>query len=50
MVLKKASKLDKQLEEDLEFARRTEAAWKEIDEGKCTRYTKEEFLKQLKRC
>jgi AbrB family looped-hinge helix DNA binding protein len=28
LVLKKASELDKQLREDLKFARRTEEAWK----------------------
>ena len=33
IVLKKASKMDEQLEEDLEFARRTEEAWKRIKTG-----------------
>ena len=35
------------LEEDLEFAKRTEEAWKEIDRGEYTSYSKEEFLKKL---
>ena len=36
------------LKEDLEFARRTEEAWKEIDEGKYEEYSAEEFLKKMK--
>lgn len=37
------------LEEDLEFARRTEEAWQEIDEGKCTKHNSpEEFFESLK--
>ncbi len=47
LILKKASELDKKLKEDLEFARRTEAAWKQIEEGKCKRMSAEEFLKEL---
>ncbi len=35
--------------EDLEFARRTEEAWEEIDQGKYTTYNSpEEFLSTLK--
>jgi hypothetical protein len=37
-----------EMKEDLEFARRTEEAWKEIDEGKFTEYSTEEYLKRLK--
>jgi len=48
IILKKASNMDKQLKEDLEFARRTEKAWKEIDEGRYTSYTEEEFFKKLR--
>ena len=36
------------MREDLEFAKRTEEAWKEIERGKYTIYSKEEFLKELK--
>lgn len=36
------------LEEDLEFARRTEEAWQEIDEGKCRKMSKEDFLNEIK--
>ncbi|OIO80377.1 hypothetical protein AUJ84_03670 [Candidatus Pacearchaeota archaeon CG1_02_32_132] len=33
--------------EDLEFARRTEEAWREIDVGKGITMSKEKFLKEL---
>ena len=49
MIMKKASKLDKQLKEDLEFVRRTEEAWKQIDKGKYKEYSSQEFLKKLKK-
>ncbi len=48
IILKKADKFDKNLEEDLEFARRTEEAWKEIEEGKYTSMKVEDFLKAIK--
>lgn len=47
IILKKASSLDKQFAEDLEFARRTEEAYKEVEEGRYKTYSKEEFLKKL---
>lgn len=48
IILKKADNFDKNLEEDLEFARRTEKAWQQIKKGKYKKYTKEEFLKRLR--
>ena len=36
------------LEEDLNFARGTEEAWQEIDEGECGEYSTEEFFENLK--
>lgn len=48
IILKKASLLDKQLAEDLEFARKTEEAWKEIEEGKGIRTSVKDFLKEMK--
>jgi len=48
IILKKAEVLTEQMKEDLEFARRTEEAWKEIDEGKFTEYSTEEFFERLK--
>ena len=49
LILKKMEDFNKNLEEDLEFARRTEEAWKEIDKGNFSSYSGEEFLKKLKR-
>ena len=40
---------NKKLNEDLEFARRTEAAWKQYDKGKFKRASSERFLNELKR-
>ncbi len=48
IVLKKMESLAENIKEDLEFAKRTEEAWKEIDEGKFTEYSTEEYLKKLK--
>ncbi|MBU0907266.1 MAG: hypothetical protein KKD18_03335 [Nanoarchaeota archaeon] len=42
----KMQKMDQYIE-DLEFARRTEEAWQEIDEGKGKTYTLKEFKKRL---
>ena len=47
LIIKKASKSNENFQEDLEFARRTEKAWKQIEEGKCKTYTLEEFKKRL---
>ncbi len=48
IILKKASELDKQFAEDLEFAKRTEEAWKEIEAGKGIKKSTEDFLKEMK--
>jgi len=48
-ILKKAEKITDEMREDLKFAKRTEEAWNEIESGKCTSYSKEEFLKELKK-
>lgn len=50
LIIKKASKLDKNLQEDLEFARRTEAAWKRYENGEFESISKEDFLKELEKC
>ncbi|AJF60859.1 hypothetical protein QT06_C0001G0005 [archaeon GW2011_AR15] len=50
LIIKKASKLNKNLEEDLEFARRTEAAWKRYENGKFESLSKDDFLKELEKC
>ncbi|MBS3079076.1 hypothetical protein J4218_03070 [Candidatus Pacearchaeota archaeon] len=50
MLLKKEfAKMKEFMEEDLEFAKRTEEAWQEIDEGKCTCINSEDFLKEIKK-
>ena len=49
LIMKKASKLDKALKADLEFARRTEEAWKRIEEGKGIRMDFDDFLKEMKK-
>ena len=49
IILKKADKISEEMKEDLEFAKRTEEAWKEIESGKCTSYSREEFLEELKK-
>ena len=49
LIMKKASKMDKALKEDLEFTRRTEAAWKEYESGNFTSTNVKDFLKELKK-
>jgi AbrB family looped-hinge helix DNA binding protein len=49
LVLKKASELDKQLREDLKFARRTEEAWKRYEQGKFKSLKAEDFLKEIEK-
>jgi len=50
IILKKADKFNSNLEEDLEFARRTEVAWKEYDQGKFVSIPVDEFLEELEKC
>ena len=49
LILKKASELDKNLKEDLEFARRTEEAWKEYDKGKFKSMNFDDFISEMKK-
>ena len=42
--------LDKNLEEDLEFARRTEEAWKSYERGEFISMPVDEFLEELSKC
>lgn len=49
IILKKATKMEQQLEEDLEFARRTEEAWKRYENGEFIQMDADEFLKRLKK-
>lgn len=48
IILKKANKFDKNLEEDLEFARRTEEAWKEIQQGRAKKMSVNDFIKEIR--
>ncbi|MBI2044883.1 AbrB/MazE/SpoVT family DNA-binding domain-containing protein [Candidatus Pacearchaeota archaeon] len=49
IILKKADKVSKQLKEDLEFARRTEEAYKRIEAGEGTRMNFDDFIKEMKK-
>jgi len=49
LVMKKASELDKNLKEDLEFARRTEEAWKRYEKGEFKSMNAEDFLKEIEK-
>ena len=49
IILEKMEDFDKNLEEDLEFARRTEEAWKRYDKGEFISMDAEEFLKEIKK-
>jgi hypothetical protein len=49
LLKKEFAKMKELIEEDLEFAKRTEEAWQEIDERKCTKMNSEDFLKEIKK-
>ncbi len=49
IIMKKASEMEKNLKEDLEFAKRTEEAWKQYEKGKFTSSNVQDFLKELKK-
>ena len=49
LILKKMDDFDKNLKEDLEFAKRTEEAWKRYDKGEFVSMDSKEFLKALKK-
>ncbi|MBI2105285.1 AbrB/MazE/SpoVT family DNA-binding domain-containing protein [Candidatus Woesearchaeota archaeon] len=49
LILKKASELDKQMKEDLEFAKRTEEAWKRYEKGEFISQNADEFLEEMKK-
>jgi len=49
IVLRKASEMDEQLKEDLEFARRTEEAWKRIEAGEGITMDFDDFIEEMKR-
>ena len=47
LIMKKASKLDKTLKDDLEFAKRTEEAWKSYENGEFKSMNSKDFLNKL---
>lgn len=49
IIMKKASSEDTNLKEDIEFAKRTDAAWKDYEKGKFKSMTTDKFLKELKK-
>lgn len=49
IIMKKATDLDKNLKEDLEFARRTEEAWKSYDRGEFKQMDFDEFIEEMKK-
>jgi AbrB family looped-hinge helix DNA binding protein len=49
LIMKKATDLDKTFREDLEFARRTEEAWKRIEAGKGTKMEFNAFIEEMKK-
>jgi len=47
LIMKKASKLDQNLVDDIEFARKTEEAWKSYERGEFKSMDSKDFLKEL---
>ena len=47
LILKKATDFDEQLKEDLEFAKRTEEAWKNMEKGKYISMEFDEFIEEM---
>jgi len=49
IILKKATDFSKNIEEDLEFAKRTEEAWKSYDRGEFKEMEFDDFIKEIKK-
>ena len=49
IILKKMEDFNKNLQEDLEFAKRTEEVWKRYDRGEFIHMDAENFLKEIKK-
>lgn len=49
LIIKKATEMEKNLEADLEFARRTEEAWKRYEKGEFKSRDSKDFLDELER-
>ncbi len=46
---KEFAKMKELLVDELIFAKRTEEAWQEIDEGNCTKMSSDDFLEEIKK-
>lgn len=49
IILKKAESLTENMKEDLEFARRTEEAWKRIEAGEGISMEFDDFIKEMEK-
>lgn len=49
MIMRKMKEMEKILEEDLEFAKRTEEAWQRYDKGEFISMDSKDFLKELEK-
>lgn len=49
IILKKAEDFSKNIEEDLEFAKRTEEAWKSYERGEFKEMDFDDFIKEMKK-
>ncbi len=49
IILKKAGKISEQMREDLEFAKRTEEAYKRIESGKGIKMNFDEFIEEMEK-
>jgi AbrB family looped-hinge helix DNA binding protein len=49
IILKKADKFSETLEEDLEFAKRTEEAWKRYEKGEFREMEFDNFIEEMKK-
>lgn len=49
LILKSAAEFDENIAQDLEFARRTEEAWKSYDRGEFKSVSKDQFLEMLEK-
>jgi bifunctional DNA-binding transcriptional regulator/antitoxin component of YhaV-PrlF toxin-antitoxin module len=47
IILKRADKFDKNIEEDLEFAKRTEEAWKSYERGEFKTMDADDFIEEM---
>jgi len=49
IIMKNVNKLDKNFNEDIEFAKKTEEAWKRLQKGKRGKMEFDEFIAEMKK-